>query len=304
MRIVSFLPTGTEILLALGAAADIVGISHENLQIDAVRDRPVVSSLIYDEHALTAEEVDRIVSETYARGESIYKVDAPRLQELAPDLLITQELCDVCAVTPNDFQRALQALQPAPEVLSLNAHRLEEALEDIRRTGAALGRKERGEELAMELGRRRDAVAIRALDATRRPSVFCLEWPKPLFNAGHWVPEMIELAGGQDTLGAPGEYSSRLEWERLRDVDPEIIVAMLCGYPRERAHKEMAAVRDYPGWDDLSAVRHDQVWIVDGPTYFSQAGPRLFEGLEILSRILHPEIFGAPTAEQAVHWPG
>ncbi len=302
MRIISFLPTATEILLALGAGDMIVGISHENLAIERVAHLPMVSGLIYDETKLTGAEVDRLVSETYAKGGSIYRIDEDLVRQLRPDLFITQEICDVCAITPNDFQKMLMRLDPVPEVLSLNAHTLEEAQQDVQRVAELIGRPEAGERLVAEWRRRTGAIAARSQMASRRPRVFCLEWPEPLYNSGHWAPEMVAVAGGEEVLGRPGEYSTRIAWEQLREADPEIIIAMICGFSRARACREMEALRRYPGYGELQAVRNGQVWVVDGPRHFSQAGPGLLEGMEILARILHPEIAGAPTPGQAIRF--
>lgn len=302
MRIVTFLPTGTEILLALGAGDMIVGVSHENLAIERVAHLPMVSGLTYDESNLTGAEVDRLVSETYAKGGSIYRIDEDLVRQLQPDLLITQEVCDVCAITPNDFQKMLMRLDPVPEVLSLNAHTLEEAQQDVQRVAKLIGQPEAGERLVAEWRRRTEAITARSRTAQRRPRVFCLEWPEPLYNSGHWAPEMVEVAGGEEVLGRAGEYSTRIAWEQLREADPETIIAMICGFSRERACRELEALRRYPGYEELQAVRNGQVWVVDGPRHFSQAGPGLLEGMAILARILHPEIFGAPALEQAIRF--
>jgi len=302
VRIISFLPSATETVLALGAGAELVGISHDNLHIAEVAHLPVVSTLAYDDTQLSGAEIDALVSQTYARGESIYKLDAALLQRLQPDLLLTQELCDVCAVTPNDFQKAIGSLRPFPEVLSLNAHTLAEALTDMRSVAAAVGRVAEGEALVGKLTARIAHVTARAAAAATRPRVFCLEWPSPIYNAGHWVPELVAIAGGTDALGAPGTDSVRIPWERVRDYDPEIIVAMVCGFPRERAMQELSVLPDYPGFAALRAVRDNKVWVVDGPLHFSQSGPGLIRGLEILAAIVQPALFGEPSPDQALRW--
>ena len=301
MRIISFLPSATETVLALGAGAELVGISHDNLHLAAVAHLPVVSTLGYDDTRMSGAEIDALVSQTYARGESIYQLDAALLQRLQPDLLLTQELCDVCAVTPNDFQKAIAGLRPFPAVLSLNAHTLAEALTDMRSVAAAVRRVAEGETLVGTLTARIAQVTARAAAATR-PRVFCLEWPSPIYNAGHWVPELVAIAGGTDALGAPGTDSVRIPWERVREYDPEIIVAMVCGFPRQRALQELAVLPTYAGFGELRAVRDHNVWVVDGPLYFSQSGPGLVRGLEILASIVQPALFGAPSPDQAVRW--
>lgn len=303
MRVVSFLPTGTEILLALGAAADLVGISHENLSIPAVCHLPVVSRLTYDDAHMTGEEIDRLVTSVYAAGGSIYQLDEERLRELRPDLLIVQDLCQVCAVTPNDFQAMLARLDPVPQLLSLNAGTLTEAFSDIERLAWTVNRTGAGQRLLARMHRRLDEVIGTASRAAAMPSVFCLEWPRPLYNSGHWVPELVAHAGGRDELGAPGAKSLPIAWSRLRAYDPEIIVAMVCGFARERALRELATLWEYPGFELLRAVRNGNFWVADGPRYFSQAGPGLLDGVEILAKIFHPELFGAAKPEEAIHLP-
>jgi len=302
VRIVSFLPTATEILLALGAGHELVGISHENRAIAAVRHLPVVSELTYDDAALTGEQIDELVTRTYAGGGSIYRINEPLLRELQPDLLIVQELCSVCAVTPNDFQAMLSRLQPQPRVLSLKAATLTEAFEDMRRVAWEVRGVAGGERLVARLQARMDATAtLVARERTRR--VFCLEWPRPLYNSGHWVPELVALAGGRDELAAAGAKSVPIAWEKLRAYDPEIIVAMVCGFPRDRALREVETLWAYPGFAELRAVRQGNVWVTDGPRYFNQAGPALADAVALLGKIFHPERAGGPQEKEAVRLP-
>jgi len=292
MRIVSFLPAGTAILLALGAGDQIVGISHENLAIGAVGHLPVVSHLVFEDQELNAQQIDTLVADSYSRGQSLYRVDHAQLRALHPDLLITQEICDVCAVTPNDFQRALGQLDPMPHVLSLNAHTLAEAEDDIRRTAEVAGRDAAGAALLADWERRKAALRERLGPTFTRPGVACLEWPDPLYDCGHWVPEMVALAGGEELLGTPGGASRRMEWERLQACQPDIVVMMFCGLPLKRAWTEARALAAQPGFDRLPAARSRRVWVVDGPRCFSQSGPGLMDGIEILAKLIHPERFG------------
>ncbi len=298
-RIISLLPTATEIVLALGAGDCLAGVSHDHHLMPHVARLPVVNSLSYDDSRLSAAEIDALVSATYARGESIYILDAERLQALRPTLILTQELCDVCALTPTDLQRCLARLDPQPQILSLHAQTVAAALDDMLRVARALDREAAGLALVAQLRSRIEAVAARTRHLDRRPEVFCLEWPRPLYNAGHWTPELVELAGGRDRLAAPGAYSTRRPWEELQAYDPEMILGMVCGFSVERAAREMQCLRQYPGWDNLRAVRNRQVWVLDGPRYFSQAGPGIVEGLELLARIFHPTLFGPPPALRA-----
>lgn len=293
-RIVSLLPTATEIVLALGAGDELAGVSHDHHLMPAVAHLPVVNRLSYADSRLSAAEIDALVSATYARGESIYILDAERLQSLRPTLILTQELCDVCALTPTDLQRGLARLDPEPEILSLHAQTVNAALDDMLKIARALGREAAGLALVSRLRSRIEAVASRTRTLDRRPEVFCLEWPRPLYNAGHWTPELVEMAGGRDRLAAPGAYSTRRPWEELQAYDPEMILGMVCGFSVERAAQEMQSLRQYPGWENLRAVRNRRVWVLDGPRYFSQAGPGIVDGLELLARLFHPAIFGPP----------
>lgn len=300
MRIISFLPSATLILLALGAGEEIVGISHESREIPAVRHLPVVSDLVFQGRQMNAQEIDAAVAATYARGQSLYRVDRERLKALKPDLLITQEVCDVCAVTPNDFQRALGNLAPIPEVLSVNGQTLDEAAEDIRRIGAATGRAREAAALLADWARRRRGVSEQLLNTVARPRVACIEWPAPIWACGHWIPDMVALAGGEEILGTPSGASRRIDWETLRDCRPEVMVMMYCGMPLERARVEARALAVHPGFEALPATRNGRVWVVDGPNHFSQSGPGLAQGIEILAKLIHPEIFGACTQVEAL----
>ncbi len=301
-RVLSLLPTATTIVLALGAGERLAGVSHDHQLMEAVRHLPVVNRLGYDDRNMSSREIDQIVSSTYADGRSIYILDAEAIARLQPTLILTQRLCEVCAITPSDLQATLAGLKPAPALVELHAHTLGEALAEMQAVAAALGLEERGAELVARLSSRMQKVAERAAAAGSRPSVFCLEWPDPLYNAGHWVPEMVELAGGRDELAHPGGHSSRIEWQRLREYDPEFIVAAVCGFPRERAQRELQILRQRPGFYELQAVRRQQFWVADGPRFFSQAGPGLWDGLELLAGILHPELFPAPQTEAAVRF--
>lgn len=303
MRIVSFLPSATSLLLALGAGGDLVGISHESRRMPQVAHLPVVSDLVFEDRDLTAKEIDAAVSTLYRRGRSLYRVDQELLRSLQPDLLIAQEICEICAVTPNDFQKMLTRLRPMPEVLSLNAHTLEEAAEDIRRIGLAAGRTPSAETLLGDWARRRQAVRERLDGVGSRPCVACLEWPEPLLACGHWVPEMVALAGGTDGLGAVGGRSRRLDWNALRAYDPEVIVMMFCGMPLDESMQEARRLLANPDFSGLRAVRNGHAWVSDGPQFFSQSGPRLIQGVEILAKLIHPDRFGPADPAEALPFP-
>lgn len=293
MRIASFLPSATEILYALGAGEMLVAVSHEcDYPLEAQR-KPVVSRARFDHRALTSAEIDARVSQALRAGESLYTIDLDVLKQANPDVLITQELCDVCAVTGDDLARALRATDLAPQILTLTPKRLHGIFDNIRAVGEAIGLRERAERLVGELTARVDRVAATAQRATARPTVCCVEWLDPLYVSGHWTPELVALAGGVDPLGRAGADSMQVRWDDVTAADPDILVVTACGLGVARTLREMPRLAQQPGWHDLSAVRHDRVYVTDGSAYFSRPGPRVVDGLEILGHIIHPELFPA-----------
>jgi iron complex transport system substrate-binding protein len=288
MRILSFQPTSTEMVYALGKGRSIVGVSHECTYPPAARKKPVVSTCVFDPETMSSEEIDRAVAEAAQAGRSLYRLDEALVKKLKPDLLLTQTLCDVCAVSPSDFGRVLRIVEPKPRVLSLHAHDFEEMFSDLRELGRALGVDSRP--LERRLRKRIDAVVSKTKTRPRR-RVFCMEWVDPVYASGHWVPEMVEMAGGRDGLARKGRESRRIEWSALAEYAPEILIVMPCGFPLERAKRELAVAERRPEWARLPAVRNGEVYLADGPSYFNGAGPRLVDGLEILAEILHPDVF-------------
>jgi len=222
--------------------------------------------------------------------ESLYALDADLLESLAPDLVITQGLCEVCAVSTSLVEEALSSLQSKPELLVLNPTSLEDVLEDSVRIGDALGRGERVRKEIALLRNRLDEIE-RAVAGLQQPTVGCIEWLDPPFSAGHWVPEMVRLAGGRELFAGPGERSVRLDWETVFGAAPEVLVLMPCGFDATRAAEEARTLPNLPGWSDLPAVKNDRVWVVDANSFFSRPAPRLAEGVGILARILHPGAF-------------
>jgi iron complex transport system substrate-binding protein len=287
MRICSLLPAATEILFALGLGEDVVGVTHE-CDFPPEADRAVVVRPRIDPRA-PAGEIDRQVRECVERGESVYVIDSERLRALAPDLIVTQELCLVCAASPDDLEAALGRLEKQPRVVLLAPHGLADVWRDIRRLGQVTGRSARAEDLAARLEDRVRAVESRMRTAPR-PRVLCLEWLDPPFSAGHWVPEMVEAAGGIPILATAGEPSAKLEWDDILKSRAEAIVLMPCGYDLERTLAEYARAELPEGWWDLPAVRDTHVSAVDANGYFSRSGPRLAAGVEILARALHPDL--------------
>lgn len=285
MRIVSLVPNATEILFALGAGDLVVGVSHECDYPPAARTRPVLTGSALA-RGLSAAEVDAAVAAQVGSGASLYTLDEERVAALAPDLVVTQELCPVCAVSTAQVDGAVRPLPRCPEVLSLDPESLADVFADIRRVGAAAGRAAAAEELIAGLERRLAAVAA-AVAGRPRPRVAALEWLDPPFAGGHWVPEMIARAGGEDALARPGDRSRRLAWEELAAADPDLVVAMPCGFDEAGAAAQVAEIAGRPEWRALRAVREGRVYPVDANGCFSRPGPRLVDGIERLAAIFH-----------------
>lgn len=299
MRICSFLPSATEILFALGAGDCVVGVTHEcDFPPEARTRRLVVRSRL--PQGLNAEEIDRRVTESMARGESLYEVDVAALEELRPDWIITQDLCRVCAASVDDLGKALTILSSAPKTLTLNPHTLAEVWQDVRMIGRALGFEKEGERVAQECQKQIEAVKSTVSHTKRRPRVVCLEWLAPPFIAGHWVPEMVAAAGGEDALGEVGKPGVRVHWETVLQAQPEVIVIMPCGYHLEEAVQEYRSMTFPKEWNELPATRDGRVYAVEATSYFSRSGPRLASGVEILAEAIHPELEIA-SPERALH---
>lgn len=291
MRVVSLLPSATEMVHFAGAGGTLVGVTHECDHPPGVEDLPKLTSSRIDS-TLSGAEIDAEVNRLVTDDESLYALDADLLESLAPDLVITQGLCDVCAVSTSLVEEALSSLRSKPELLVLNPTSLEDVLEDSVRIGDALGRGEGARRETALLRNRLDEIE-RAVSGLARPGVGCIEWLDPPFSAGHWVPEMVRLAGGRELFAGPGERSVRLDWETVFEAAPEVLVLMPCGFDATRAAEEARALPNLPGWSDLPAVKNDRVWVVDANSFFSRPAPRLVEGVEVLAHILHPEIFPA-----------
>jgi iron complex transport system substrate-binding protein len=287
MRICSLLPGATEIAYALGLGDKIVGVTHECDYPADAKNKPVMVRSAIDSKRMSSVDIDRKVSEILQAGKGLYSIDEQAFREAAPDLILTQGLCDVCALDYNDVVKAAERLAQPPRILSLNPHSLTDILDDVRRIGEATGQSADADTLVGNLTARIARVGYGA--PAYRPRVVCLEWFEPLYTAGHWVPEMVALAGGQDMLGSPGEPSAKVEWNSVIDARPEILLLMPCGFDTRRAVKESAPLRALPGWNDLPAVKNGNVYAFNGNAYFSRPGPRLIKGLEMLARVIHPE---------------
>jgi iron complex transport system substrate-binding protein len=287
MRICSLLPGATEVVYLLGLGDEVVGVTHECDYPAEAKQKPVVVHSAIDPRRMASAEIDRKVGELLQAGKGLYTIDTPVFLEAAPDLILTQGLCDVCALDYAKVLEAAEHLPHQPSILSLNPHSLDEILEDIARIGAATRRESSAAALLGDLRRRIAQVGIREPDY--RPRVVCLEWFDPLYVAGHWVPEMVALAGGFDVLGRIGQPSYRVDWHSVVDANPDVILLMPCGFDVRRTVKESAPLGRLPGWNALAAVKAGNVYALNGHAYFSRPGPRLVNGLEILARILHAE---------------
>lgn len=289
-RVISLLPSATEIVCALGCGGQLVGRSHECDFPAEVTGLPVCteSKLLPNS---SSREIDEQIHNLLGASLSIYRLNTRLMQELKPDLILTQSQCDVCAASEADVAKALGNWPGSPpQILSLTPHRLADVWEDMRRVAAVLGVTEPGREVLRALKNRCVDVIEKAC-LLSRPSVACLEWLDPLMGAGNWVPELVELAGGRNLFGEPGKHTGRLKWEELRAANPDFIVALPCGFNLARTRMELASLLDKPGWGDLKAVRQGRVFLCDGSAFFNRPGPRLVESLEILAEILHPEKF-------------
>jgi iron complex transport system substrate-binding protein len=291
------LPGATEILFALGLGDDVVGVTHECDYPPDARQKPVVVRSAIDPKRLSSSEIDREVGAMLAGGKHLYTLDQQALRDSAPDLLITQSLCDVCALDYNHVLQVTRSLSRPPRVISLNPGSLSEVLGDILRIGAATGTQSTAEGLVRRLKARIQTVAER--ETQRRPRVVCLEWFEPLYIAGHWVPEVVGLAGGADILARAGAPSFRVTWRDVVAARPDALLLMPCGFDVRRTAREAKPLRSLEGWNELPAVRSGNVYALNGTAYFSRPGPRLVDGLEILARILHPADSDEPPAADA-----
>jgi iron complex transport system substrate-binding protein len=289
MRIVSLLPSATEILFALGLDAEVVGVSYDcDFPSQVSQRRVVVDSRI--PQGLPSSEIDRQVREYVERGESLYIVNAGALKELAPDLVVTQDLCLVCAASPDDLAAVLANFEKRPKVLSLNPRNLGDVWDDISKVASETSRENASKKLLAEIEQRLQVLKRQVEKIPQRPRVAFLEWLEPFYVGGHWVPEMVALAGGEDIFGKVGSPSFRVELKDIVAAAPDIIVVAPCGYDAEQARNEYCAMPFPPEWDAIPAVRNGRVYAFEANAYASRPGPRLMTGVEALAKIFHPEI--------------
>jgi iron complex transport system substrate-binding protein len=293
VRICSFIPSATEIVYLLGLQDQLHGVTHEcDYPPDAKNKPHVVRSVFEDwDHEPTSGEISETIGKRLQEGLGIYQIDLETLQAAEPDLLLTQAICEVCAVSSRQVAECSLGLPKQPQVISLDPQYLGDVLEDIRRVSEATNTRSRGDEVVAALQARIEKVVKRAAQTTERPKVLHLEWSEPLMCGGHWVPEMVEMAGGINCFGDKETGSYRLDWDDVVASQPDVVVLMLCGYTVKRGLQDLPLLQAKPGWEDLPAVKHQRVFVMDGSAYTSRSGPRLVTGLEILAEILHPEEF-------------
>ena len=290
-RIVSFLPSATEMAFALGLGDQVVGITHECDYPPEVAGMPVVVRSVLSIEKMSQPEIDVAVTQRMRDGLSLYQVDEKLLQELAPDIILTQDLCQVCAPSGNEVTQALSLLPKKPQILWLTPKSLEEIFDNLRELGQATGRVKEAEELITSGRAKLEKIAAVTRDLSHRPRVFCMEWLDPVYCSGHWMPEMVEIAGGVDALARRGTDSVRIPWEDVLEWSPEVLIITPCGFNLDIVIEHTPQLFNYPGWAELPAVRADRVYAVDANSYFARPGPRVVEGTELLAHLFHPELF-------------
>lgn len=293
MRIISLLPSATEIICQLGLGEQLVGVTHECDFPPFVKSQPKVTKTLIP-HDATSGEIDSLVREKLKTQRALYTLNREVLDQLYPDLIVTQALCDVCAVATEEVTAAACSLPGAPRVINLEPTSLSEVFDCIKLVGDAAGRSDHAVNVIADLQARVDAVAARTQTVSTRPSVVLLEWIDPPFSSGHWSPEIVRLAGGLEAIGRKRERSQTITWDQIRAVDPNVLVIACCGFDMERTWQDIPILTSYPGFHELNCVRTNQVYLVDGNAYFSRPGPRLVESLELLANVVHPNVCPAP----------
>jgi iron complex transport system substrate-binding protein len=290
-RIVSFLPSATEMACALGLGDELMGITHECDYPPEIRDKPIVVRNVLPVEEMNQREIDTAITERLRNGLSLYQVDEVRIREIAPDLILTQDLCQVCAPSGNEVAQLLHSLPSKPRVLWLTPKSLEQIFDNVRELGRATDHSSKAEELIATSRAKLGSIATKTCKTSSRPRVFCMEWLDPVYCSGHWVPQMVEIAGGWDALGRTGADSVRIPWEHVLQWAPEILIIMPCGFGLEKAAAVAPQLFAYPGWFNLPAVKMNRVYAVDASSYFARPGPRVVEGTELLAHLFHPALF-------------
>jgi iron complex transport system substrate-binding protein len=290
-QIVSFLPSATEIACALGLTDQLVGITHECDYPVEIEGKPIVVRSALPIETMNQREIDVAVAERMRAGHSLYQVDEKLLQELAPDLILTQDLCQVCAPSGTEVSHALNLLAKKPRILWLTPNSLEQIFANVRELGEATDHVKEAEELIANGRARLNKIAAVTSRLSHRPRVFCMEWLDPVYCSGHWVPEMVRLAGGEDTLAREGADSVRIPWDKVREWAPEVLIITPCGFNLEKTIEQSQQLSTYPSWSSLPAVRDGRVYAVDANSYFARPGPRVVDGTELMAHLIHPDVF-------------
>jgi len=290
-RIVSFLPSATEMACALGLGDQLVGITHECDYPPQVVGKPVVVRNVLPIEQMSQPEIDAAVTHRMRDGLSLYQVDEKLLQELAPDIILTQDLCQVCAPSGNEVAQALELLPNEPQILWMTPKSLEEIFDNLRELGQATDRVKEAEELIAAGRAKLEKIASITRALSQRPRVFCMEWLDPVYCSGHWMPEMVEIAGGVDALARKGTDSVRIAWNDVLEWAPEVLIITPCGFNLDKVIELTPQLFSNPGWSDLPAVRNGRVYAVDANSYFARPGPRVVEGTELLAHLIHPDLF-------------
>jgi len=290
-RILSLIPSSTEIVCALGFENQLIGRSHE---CDFPSSVQTLSSCTAPKFKVegTSAEIDQRVKSILKNALSVYQIDEKKLQQMQPDIIITQAQCEVCAVSLKDVENAVcEWVESRPQIVSLEPNQLSDIWKDFINIAEALGVKEQGHELVSQLKQRMNKIAQKTINLPQKPTVVCIEWIEPLMSAGNWMPELIEMGGGINLFGVAGEQSPWMTWEQLLEANPDVILVMPCGFNLARSKAEMSSLSQKPEWSQLNAVQNQQVYLTDGNQYFNRPGPRLVESLEIIAEILHPAHF-------------
>jgi len=291
MRICSFLPSATEILYELGLGDKVLGVSYACDYPPEVKKKPVVVKSIIDTSKLRSEDIDKIISQYYKEGKDLYYIDEKLLKEIDPDVIIAQGICEVCAPHKKEIETAKKILLKTPKVIPLDTHDVDDILNSILILSRELNVEKRGIEIVSSLIERINMIQNRSSKSKNRPKVLCLEWLKPIYNAGHWVPHMVEICNGINCLSEKGKPSRRIAWQEIEKEQPDIIICMPCGFDLKRTLKEIQVLEEYENWFNLKAVKNKQVYAVEANSFFSRPSHRIVKGIEILAKIMHPEEF-------------
>jgi len=298
MKIISLLPSATEIVYALGLGEQLMAVTHECDYPPEAAEKPVITSSVLAHSESSSWQIHKGITGLVHEGKSIYHLNEKLLAEIKPDLILTQELCDVCAVSYNIVQEAAKILEGEQEIISLEPHFFQDILSNILLIGEKTGKTEEARELIESFEKRISFIADKTSKLVTLPKVYCMEWIDPPFAAGHWISEMVSIAGGSEELAIKGKPSVPINWQVVVDYAPEILIFMPCGFGLKKTIAEAKQVQSWPGWLDLPAVQNNQVYAVDGSSFFNRPGPRLIDGLEILDQIINPGILLSASQQQ------